>query len=175
MATPATIIRLKATDNADIKRHLLGLSRSLEARIGSTAPTAIVVATLQRAEMLTGRTRAAFERIAASGAATYLAGTGTPGVPLEGVTWISVPYNHPLRREWTVAIIREEDSAALVSREIPPPLTAEPPPDLLRRFRWRLIQDPALVLRCANSVINLRHPGALGMLPGPARTSAPIH
>ena len=93
MTTPATIIRLQATDNCDVKAHLLALSRSLEARIGSTAPTALVVATLQRADLLTGRTRASFERIAAAGATTYLAGTGRPAVPVPGVTWIPIPYN----------------------------------------------------------------------------------
>ncbi len=165
MTTPATIIRLQETDSADVKSHLLALSRSLEARIGSTAPTALVVATLQSAHLLTGRTRAVYERIAATGATTYLAGTGTPAVPPRGVTWVQVPYNHPLRQEWTVIIIREQDSVALVAREIPAPLTAAPPADAMRRFRWRMIQDPALVLRCANAVVNLRHTGGL---PAPA-------
>ncbi|HUR03764.1 MAG TPA: DICT sensory domain-containing protein [Nonomuraea sp.] len=169
MTTPATIIGLQATDSTDVKTHLLALSRSLEARIGSTEPTALVVATLQTAGMLTGRTREAFERIAASGAATYLAGTGTPAVALPGVTWIPIPYRHPLRQEWTVIIIRERDSVALVSREIAPPLAEERPADAMRRFHWRMIQDPALVLRCANAVIDVRHSRAMPNQTPPTR------
>lgn len=172
MTTPTKIIRLNETDNSDVKTHLLALSRGLEARIGSTAPSALVVASMQSAQFLSDRTRAAFERIAATGASTYLAGAGTPRVPLRGVTWIQIPYGHALRQEWNVLIIREEESVALVSRELPPSLSEGRPVDAMRRFRWRLLQDPALVLRCANAVIDVRHAAALPAQ-APAGESAP--
>lgn len=168
MTTPAKIIRLNDTDNSAVKTRLLALSRSMEARIGITAPNALVVATIQSTRFLTGRTRSAFERIAAAGANTYLAGAGRPAEPLRGVTWVQIPYGHPLRQEWNVFIIGEEDSAALVSRELPPSLDEQRPVDGMRRFRWRLTEDRALALRCANAVINVRREGL------PAQASAGV-
>lgn len=156
MKTPAEILRLHHGDNSDLKSHLLALSRSLEARIQTSAPDDLVVATVQDVRFLTPRTQAAFERIAATGARTYLAGMGRPVRPLRNVTWIEISPNSSMRHEWSVILVRRAGSAAMVAKEMFPGLLDPAPTDAERRFRWRIVDDPALVLRCANAVVNLQ-------------------
>lgn len=135
------------------KMHLLGLSRSVEARVGVARPGDVVVACLQHRRFLTERTRAVYERIAGLGVPVVLAGrdlgeedaSAWPG----DVRLVDLADGHPLRGSWVV-VANTSAPYCFVAEELPSP---EATPDARREFAWAVSGEPGAVGRVAATVL----------------------
>jgi diguanylate cyclase (GGDEF)-like protein len=126
-----------STDRIVTKRDLLGLSRSLES-VALTADT-VVLASFQRAEHLTKRTRRQYAALARRCGFVGLLGHGlrravASNVP--GAHVADLDPDDPLTRSWHVVVISPTTSIALLADEVEMgPIEA---PDMERLFRYRL-------------------------------------
>jgi DICT domain-containing protein len=133
------------------KRHLLAVSRSIEARaLGTTDPVTVWVC-LQRQEFLTRRTAAVYRELTAHGVNVHIYGAGlTVNHAVPRATMHDLAWDDPLTQEWNVIMLSNGIGWAMAARELP---TAPGTPDVGRQFEWITTDSSRQVSVAATALI----------------------
>ncbi len=133
-------VPLGVVDQVATKRHLLAISRHLEAE--ATSSDCVLLASLQHAKFYTRRTQRQYEALARRCGFVGLVGQQLTSATRNGVRLAGIGSDDPFARRWWVVLVSSHASLALLAEEVDTNVSL---PDFERLFRYRLVTDPAHV------------------------------
>ncbi|OLB82519.1 MAG: hypothetical protein AUI14_00600 [Actinobacteria bacterium 13_2_20CM_2_71_6] len=125
---------------------LAALASHVEQRASLDPDPAVVLACLPRNQMISGAPLALLQMLARN--ASFIAALvgDVPPHPIPDVRLVRLPFNDPLRKEWTVIVLGPHYSAMLTARER---ANRRDPDD----FAYRLVYDRTTVVRASQVIL----------------------
>ncbi|MCX6397635.1 MAG: hypothetical protein NTV23_14210 [Propionibacteriales bacterium] len=141
--SPFISVARRATVSSTTKRHLMAISRSIEARALAAGPGARLWVCLQSVRFHGGRTLQLHHELAANGVRIDVYGVDVRQrlAPESPFGLHDVSARGPLALEWNVLLVTPEFGLGMTARQIGPELPHERTTDLDTRFDWAVSEN----------------------------------
>ncbi len=147
-ATPYTVVAAERDVRRSTKAMLVAMSIHLEAQARGIVGGAVILSAFQDAEHFTAATAQRYGHLAADCPLVAAVGVGLAPEPVAGVRGATIATGDPLVDEWSVVVVANHYTAALVARDL-----GDRGPERDRRFDYAVTHDRDLVLRAARSLL----------------------